>query len=423
MTAENPSSSFETQFVNHDFLLWWPHISAVLLVIVELCWILLWFQMVMQITQTAPLWTSAVVMGGIMLAAYGLGTMMESLRLLRRVQLALLGALLAASLILAENWLLKTPIRQVTSGLVGLDPGAVLVLFFVIWLWWRGVSLSRGAIRPMVAWRRFELGLLFFMGYILIAAQSGFFVPGIGVSILFIFSGLLAVVFARVSYVGIRRGVLKNPFDLRWSISVSWILGGVVVLAAIIGSLLSGQYRRLLDFLSETIKFLIALGIFVLSIPGLLFSYLLGPIMPWLKLRLIAPQATETPEYPIGGAFPQMDPANQPPGLPVALQVLCFWGLVLILVFLLIMRIRKTLQTRHQIDFEKPKSLLHEGEARILLRAALLDALDGIVGRLRPAQRALAAARIRRIYAQLMGLCADLELSQAASTDPLRIPA
>ncbi len=233
--------------------------AVFLLVIVELCWILPWFRMVMQVTTAAPVWESALVLGGIMLAAYGLGYAMEVLRLMKNIQLVGFGILLAGSLFCwRKTCCSKSQQLNGVNGLAKLDPGAVLVLFFVIWMWWRGLSLSQDVLRPIIAWRRFELGLLVFMAYLFIASQVSFYRPGFGVFVLFLFSGLMAVVFARVSYVGIQKGASKNPFDLRWMLSVIGILGTTVTLAALVGSLLTGQYHLFLDFLAEAIKFLIA---------------------------------------------------------------------------------------------------------------------------------------------------------------------
>jgi len=404
--VQKPDYSYSAGFL---YMRWWVQVAAFLLVLVECCWILPWFQMVTQITSTAPLWIAGIVLAAIMLVAYAAGYGMESIRLTRNVQIAVFGVLLILSLIWAENQLLDKPIQSIAGGLARLDPGAVLVLFFVIWMWWRGVSLSRGVIRPMTAWRRFELGLLFFMGYIFIASRVGFYVPGLEIFILFLFSGLLAVIFARVSFVGLTRGVRKNPFDLRWMLSVVGVLSATVTLAAFAGGLLSGQYRMLLDFLAEAVKFLIAVGIFILSIPGLLISYLVGPFMPWLRNMFNTGQQTPTPEYPIDLAYPALNLPTQPQNLPLAIQTFCFWGLILLLIVALFLRVRKSLGGRNNLELPSPDSLLHPGEARKLLRKALQDAIDEFAARLRPAQRLIAAARIRRIYAQLMDLCNELD--------------
>jgi hypothetical protein len=401
------------------YLRWWSQVSALLLVIVELCWILPWFEMVTQITRTAPLWVSGLVLGAIMLASYLLGRASEALRLLKNVQLGLMGLLFLASLFVSENLLLQMPIRGVANGLVTLDPGAVLVLFFVIWMWWRGLSLSRNDIRPIVAWRRFELGLLFFMAYLFIAVRVNFILPGFGIMILFLFAGLLSVVFARVSYVGIAKGVQKNPFDLRWLLSVGGILSATILLAGVAGGLLSGQYRLLLDFLTEALKFTIALTIFILGIPGLLISIVLGPLLPWLR-SLFQPFQNNSPqENPLQNLYPFYPDQGQVVNLPAILQTMIFWGLVLIVVIALMLRARRAFGGRRLNEPDEPESLLKQGEARDLLRKALQNALEGAVARLRPARQVLIAARIRRIYAQLLDLCEELNQPRRPQQTPL----
>jgi hypothetical protein len=413
LQPENPISARQIP------LKWWSQVAVILLVIVELCWILPWFRMVMQVTTAAPLWKAALVLGGIMLAAYGLGLVMEALRLMKNIQLGGFGILLAGSLLLAENLLLEKPVFGAADSLTRLDPGAVLMLFFVIWMWWRGLSLSQDVLRPFTAWRRFELGLLFFMAYLFIASQVSFYRPGFGVFVLFLFSGLLAVVFARVSYVGINKGSSKNPFDLRWLTSVSGIIGATVALAALVGSLLTGQYKLFLDFLAEAVKFLIAITVFILGLPGLLASYLLSPFMPWLKQILAKPLQSLLSANGTGYPYPSMQAEQKIMPLPVAIQTLCFWALILLIVVVLIMRIRRTLALRSRTMSNEPELLLKRGEAREIIRKALQDALNGLAGRLRPARRLIAAARIRRIYAQLMDLCEQLNYPRPASTTPL----
>ena len=324
--------------------------------------------------------------------------------------------LLAGSLLLAESLLLQKPAFGVADGLAKLDPGAVLVLFFVIWMWWRGLTLSQDILRPTTAWRRFELGLLFFMAYLFIASQVEFYRPGFGVFVLFLFSGLLAVVFARVSYVGINKGSAKNPFDLRWLGSVFGIVGVTVTLAALVGSLLTGQYRLFLDFLANAIKFLIAVIVFIFGLPGLLVSFLITPIVPWLKG--IADQSNFTSTMNDLFQRFQLPEGKSLPPLSFSIQTICFWAFVLLLVVVLIVRIRRTLQRRQSATGYEPDFLLKRGEVREIIRKALQDALDGLAGRFRPTRRLIAAARIRRIYTQLMDLCEALNSPRPASTTP-----
>ena len=397
-------------------LKWWPQVAVFLLVIVELCWILPWFRMVMQVTSAAPVWEAALVLGGITLAAYGLGFVMDALRLMKNIQLAGFLVLLAGNLLLAESLLLQKPAFGAANVLAKLDPGAVLVLFFVIWMWWRGLTLSQDLLRPTTAWRRFELGLLLFMAYLFIASQVSFYRPGFGVFVLFLFSGLMAVVFARVSYVGINKGSSKNPFDLRWLSSVFGILGGTVTLAALAGSLLTGQYRLFLDFLASAIKFLIAVTVFILGIPGLLVSLLITPFVPWLKM--LVPESNETFNLDTLSQMFDLSEAENLPPISISIQTICFWALVLLLVVVLIARIRRTLQARRYSTTLEPELLLRRGEAREIIRKALQDALNGLAARLRPARRLIAAARIRRIYTQLMDLSEQLNCPRPESATP-----
>ena len=224
------------------------------------------------------------------------------------------------------------------------------------------------------------------------------------------------MVFARVSYVGINKGSSKNPFDLRWLGSVFGILGATVTLAALVGSLLTGQYRLFLDFLANAIKFLIAVTVFIFGLPGLLLSVLIAPIVPWLKGVL----PLENVSSSMQSLFNQFDfkETESSPPLSVSIQTICFWVLILFLVVVLIARIRRVLQERRNSTEHEPDYLLKRGEAREIIRKALQDALNGLAGRFRPARRLIAAARIRRIYTQLMDLCQALNNPRPESTTP-----
>ena len=397
-------------------MLWWPQVTAILLVVVELCWILPWYRAVIQISHVASLPRAGLVLGGIMLTGYAVALALESMRIFKNIQFIILGVLLLVCLILAENLLLLRPPLMVINGLVNLDPGAVLVLFFVLWLWWRGLTLGREAIRPMTAWRRFELGLLLFIGYLFMVNQFTQDSPGLFWYIFFLFAGFLSVIIARVSYVGIHKGINKNPFDRRWFLGTLGVLGSAVVISAVFGSLLTGQYQLILNMLAEGVKLLVAVALFIVALPALALSQFMGPLIPLLRKLLAAPTITSE-QTPLAYLPPAIYETQKP--IPPWLQAVIFWAIVLLIVILLILRARRAFnksQTRNAGELE---SLLQEGDARRLLRKALQDALDGWAARLRPAQRLLAAARVRRIYAQLMELCKDLNMPRPPSKTPL----
>ncbi len=387
---------------------WWAQISALMLIIVELCWVVPWYRTVIRISTVAPLFDTVLAFGLVMAAAYAFSLAMERMRLIRSVQMVGLVFVFAVSVTAALAYLLRNPVLRSIDGLLRLDPGAVLVLFAVLWLWWRGFSLSLEAIRPMIAWRRFELGLLLFMAHIFIVNRLGEQGPGVGWYIFFFVAGFSAVIFARVSYIGLAKGVAKNPFDRRWLLSTTGILGSAVLIAAVLSSLLTGQYRLLLVWSAEMLKFLVALFVFVVSIPGLALSYLAGPFLDWLrKFFHYQPAALEPLELE-SGAYPFANIAPSPVPISDQVQALLFWAVILLLIILLFLRMRRGLREHAADEKDSLESLLKHGEGRKLLRKALQDALDDISARFRPVRRRLAAARIRRIYAGLMDLCAEM---------------
>jgi len=99
--------------------------------------------------------------------------------------------------------------------------------------------------------------------------------------------------------------------------------------------------------------------------------------------------------------------AGTTPQLVIYLTALCFWGGLVLLAVYLYIRARRAWVDAHVPEPESSEDILGKGEARRLARQALQDAWENFLGRLRPAQRYLAAARIRRIYQELLDLFAE----------------
>ena len=403
---------------------WWARVTFLLLVVVELCWVVPWYRTVIQITYVASPVKASLVLGGVMLAAYLFAQALESLRLIRGLQFGILVFLFLISLLVSMRILLNSPIISAVSGMVRLDPGAVLVVFTVLWVWWRGLTLGRDTIKPIVAWRRFELGLLFFMAriFILVRMHAVNFraTSELGLFIFFLFAGLLSVVFARISYVGVSHGFQKNPFDRRWFVTTLGVLFLTVSVSAVLGGLLSGQYSVLFALLADAVKFLVAVLIFVVSLPWLFLSYLFVPLYPLIRRGLENPTPLPSDIYPINpGLNPPVNQVPQAGPLPASMVTIIFWSLILLIIISLLIRARRAGGRSRRLQNNSQESLLKPGEARHLLRKALRDTADGLANRLRPARRILAAARIRRIYAQLLDLSAELDSPRAVGQTPL----
>ncbi len=398
----------------------WPQVTAALLIIVEMLWVLPWYQTVMQITAAAPLERAALVLGGLMTVTYLVSYGMESLRLVKSLQMFVLVGLLVGGLVLAENLLLVNP--ALAQDLITLDPGAILVVFVVVWLWQRGFTLGRDPARPLLAWRRFELGLILFLAHSFIVGQRGETGPGMGWFVVFLFFGFSAVIFARVSYVGLSKGMYKNPFDRRWLATTLGILGLSILIAAFLGSLLTGQYRLLLVGLVEVLRWCLGVALYLVSLPGLLLSIIAWPFVFWLQGLMTKPAPTPLPPDVVGDPYPYPYPLPAAPieALPLSatLQLVCFWGVIFLIVAVVLARVRQRLGEQRGAEPEDPESLLKRGEAQQLLRQALVDAVEDLAARFKPAQRFLAAARVRQIYASLMELCNALNAPRPPGKTP-----
>jgi hypothetical protein len=394
----------------------WPQAAAFLLVVVELCWVVPWYRTLLRISVVAPVMQVSVVLGAVMYAAYLLGQAFERLRLVRNAKLGALVLLLILSLFASLNLLLGIGASRLIPSLAAQVPGAVLVLFFVVWLWWRGFSLAGEAIRPVVAARRFTQAIFFFLAHVLVSGRMAGETTSLGSFAFFLFAGLMTMVFARISHVGLSRGVRRNPFDRRWLGMTVAIVGASVALAILAGSLLTGQYRLLLDWLTEAIKVVLAVVIFIISLPGLFLSGFLRPLFDLLRrgMQQVAPLPSPTDVVPPGSVIPQ-----EP--LSTTAQGVIFWGLALLLLLLLFGVVYRRISGRQRKpgtddEFER---LLKQGEARQIVRRAMEAALADAAGRLWRRRRALASARIRGVYSQLLDLCAELNIPRADSQTPL----
>jgi len=401
-------------------LRWWPQAAALLLVVLELGWVVPWHQAVSGLEGAQPPSKVWAVMGIVMLAAYALALAGETLRLLQLARLVLQGALLGISLLAGVTLLQSAPlIDSDATGILRFDLGFLATVGFILWVWQRGVALGSQTVRPPLAWRRFQIGLAALVLHTFAATFWRLPTVGLAGLTLYLFTGLLAVTLARISYVSLTRSARKSPFDRRWVVATVGVLGAAVSLAALGSALLTGQGQSLLDGLRALLGYLTAAVLFVLSLPALLLSYLLLPLAPLLEQWTARPQPTPLATQQFGAPYPfAIEEPQVLGGLPLALQTACMWlalGLVVVLVFL---SVRRRIGQQGFLIVEGPESLLSEGDAARLARQAFQDFLDGLARRLRPAGRLAAAQRVRQIYAALLDLSAALDCPRPSFATP-----
>jgi hypothetical protein len=111
--------------------------------------------------------------------------------------------------------------------------------------------------------------------------------------------------------------------------------------------------------------------------------------------------------------------ATGTPEMVIWLTALCFWGGLAMLAVFLYIRARRAWVDAYMPEPVSAEGILGKGEAGRMVRQALQDAWDDFIGRFRPVQRQLAAARIRRIYQELMDLSDQHNTPRPVSLTPL----
>lgn len=407
-TADNPGPRWPLR--QHALI-------AGLLVIVELSWLLPWFFLIIQSRSDVAFVPTALTFGAITSSTLFLTLFLERLYLIDRVHNGLLLAWFAVCLWGAWRFVFRQPGQSIVASLLTLESGALFVFLTVLWLWWRGVKLA-GVDHPETVWRRFSQGLLIFMAYIFVSGWMDSDNPGLGWFLVMLFAGFLALIVARVVDVS-RKSTGRRPFGGRWLAGMAVVLGLIVTLAAVFGGLLTGQLTLVLDLAASAVRFFISALLFVFALPAVILAALVGGLMAWLR-RFLGGSDSPIPETPEMDLLPfdlQEPPAPQ--GLPPYLFPAIFWGLILLVLVWLYLRLRKQVRLQRLPELGDPESLLEPGEARKLLRKAIQDAWQDFSGRLRPKSHPLPESRVRQIYIELLDLFQELGLIRPIATTPL----
>jgi len=425
MTTSSPDPDI-TQAVDFQRLSLWRELAAIALVTMEVSWVTPWY---LAISQNLPIPTPLtvfVVFSSVMFLAYLTARVLDLLRLLNSVQWAVLLALFSASIFLTMEVLLEPGDRSLISRLFSMEFPAFSIFFIVLWLWWRGSSLARSVVEPSTAWKRFRLGLLMLVIYVPVFIQS----ENLSFSpfILFLFTGLLAMVLTRISFISHPNLATHTPFTRIWLAIIGATVGILVGLSGLLAILLTGQFSFVFEFLTKAVSWLSAAFLAILSIPWILLAYLIEPFIPEIREALAELMAQATP---MPTPAPQMTPVPNPNAAYPPSQLLAilsylfsfvFWVLVLVLVVVLLIQARKRLVRRRQIVKTEAESMLDGADLLRLLRKSIRDRMQGaaqsVANRLRPRQRRQAAQRIRQIYAQLLELSEELRNPRPPSRTP-----
>jgi len=281
----------------------------------------------------------------------------------------------------------------------------------VLFLWWRGLVLAQRRISGDSVAFRFRLGLVMLAATTLV---GGFILPWpvTGFVFLFFFASLLGIALARAEDVGQQYGGSHSPFGLGWLTTLVVVCLAVLLVAAGVAALLTGENVSLvlkpvldvLRFILLALVYVTGWIVFILVTP---LSLILGEIRleelrrtlaglgPWGPLPRSEPSAVFTPEQ-----------------LALARTVGIVGGVLLLVavVAFSLRRLRARAGRRRAEDresvWDRPhlrrglRNLLRHGRRRMDDATTALS--RSLLGRL------LAARTIRRIYAHMTALAAEL---------------
>ena len=420
----------------------WREFSALALLVMDINWILPLFQ---SITETGarqePLFAGAV-MGAVILIGYVLARLMFyfQIKVVYRQGFLTVGMLMA-SIGLIKSFLyphqrmgvgavLERMSADFSNPLVLLPAELMLVLLAAL-LWWRGVQLANRWLGPGSARRSFRLGMVMLLVVAFIRVDIGLenLLPHLA---LFTFSGLVAVGAARAASLSQLRGANQEPLTMNWLAGMLAIAVGTVGAAAAFAVFLSGQLSGwILTMVLWAVRLTLAAMLIVVSpillVVLLAFTWLSSLIDDSPVLQAMQEELVEVVQnladilFTVGGFLRDIWLAL--PSIPW-IKPLMLWTFIALVLIVMIRRFG----VRWRIPF-LAKGGFYPSESETLpsdLLASMKNWLEqGVqqigqqLTRLGVGGKLVAAARIRRIYLQLMTLSAELGAPRLEWQTPL----
>lgn len=417
----------------------WQLITKFAVISMELSWVLPWFLLMTRSAASFSRLQFYLVFGGILVGSGMLYYAAQILRFHDRARMGVLILSFLASLAFGFITLVEGnapltssssvarwegPFDWITNQLPLL--GLTLLLSGVAWR--RGVTLAVQTIGPLGAMRPFRIGVLMFITYGLVAKQLGAEAPDVEL-LIFLFSGLIALGGGRFSFLGHVRGGSKAPFPRRLVLAVVIITASMAAMMLLVGIFSRGTFAERLRQLVQFLFSVVAQLLLLLIKPLVFFAV---RIFEWL-FNLVQPILNQSRQYPLEpiqtealqDLFTELDSQIERPlwvsELTVWMQRILIWGGVVLVVAVLFYGLRRwVVRPMVQSEDEGQSLIAPDDLVHMLLSMLRRRGREAVrtLRSLRPGERILAAARIRRIYAELLDLCAQLGHSRPASRTP-----
>ena len=416
---------------------WRKEALYVTLVAAEMCWFAPWSLVIArQAVVLTPL-STALTLGILVLAVLYFGRIMNRLqfdllyqRVILIVAVVITTALTIHSLLYPSyGWLDLGWLGRAGEALLSfyLLPPEVGISAIVLFLWWRGISISQRDLTFQGVAFSFRLGVLLLIVSALLLSILVAYDATAFILLFFLFS-LMAVALARVEEVSRAKGGVGAPFNSAWLAIVIGSIAAVLVAALLISKVYSIEgFSQVLRWLRPVSDFLLRIMEYVLM---LLFR-LLSPLLRWLVTivqRVFETLGRNTEGFEGLAPLPPPDLPEGEPGQPSrllinALRYGCLSLAVVGILTALALTLRKRRSDRRSGD-ETRESLWSSANLADGILNSLRDRWDrlkdlaGLVGRFGPGLRLYAAVSIRKIYANMSRLAA----SQGFPRQPAQTP-
>jgi hypothetical protein len=414
----------------------WSELGQCCLLLMETCWVVPWLRSLTPTLHRLSSPAAVTLLLAFALAALYLTRLIDRLALITPVRTTLLLVLLFAGIGLGLRLILFPGgvgildlIRRSLASLSSafeLIPNELIVIFVVIFAWRRGVVAGTAGLQgPGVTGLKLRLGALAFALFGLIYRSDGL-APLLEVLPVYFCGGLMAVALSRMDHVGRVRGGARAPFATGW---LAALAAGIVLLSALgvlagwglrtepahwLAGLLGTMLLRLIELTLLLLSpLVIGLALLLEQLSRLLPDLsLLYPLLQSLRdlLRGFQSLPSTTPAQPLGWLAPY---ATQ-------LKTTVVVALVLVLALLAVRGAQRLSRAQRQRTDEE--------EARASVDANLLGELRrwgeqawhgwARIAGIRQGRQLLAAAAIRRIYAQTLRLAEDLGQRRRSSETP-----
>lgn len=414
----------------------WREITILALIVMELSWIVPWYRSLTPATYATSILRVFLVLGGLILMAHATVRLMNYLYLRIDLRQVIFVAMFFTAVLVGLRMLLYSGQSVTILDLINrpldafsdwteLIPNEFVVILVILLVCWRGLALAQIYVEPKTVRRNFQTGIFMFLAFIFINTTVTGETPGPLIYVFFT-AGLVAMSASRISVIGTLRGGSVNPFDRRWFVGMAAVMVFVVGFAAIISDFLSksGFANFGSVFMGLFALIMVAILSPLIFILQYLFSNATGVSSFAREINRSLIEIRSAFSEVAGQLFDFLDRAGIFGWAPRIKSVL-LWSVILVAGFLILVGISRWLIKERPNRIEERESLMTRSGWLALLLQALQNRLqkmsEGLAGasNLRRRQRLLAAARIRRIYAEMMELSDNLGKPRNPAKTPL----